>query len=70
MNKLRKTFSFEERKIQASILLKSLNSAYNKIRIKAVKRFLHLPEFTELRLETTPVQSIKHMIDKNRYTSL
>lgn len=45
MNKSRKSFTLEEYKIQASILLKSLrgNDA-----VKAAKRFKRLPEFADL----------------------
>ncbi len=46
MNKLRKPFTLEECKIQASILLKSLDSTDIKIAEKSARRFQRLPEFS------------------------
>lgn len=51
MNKPHKSFSIDECKIQASILLKSLNSKDVERSQKAFKRFQRLPEFKKLSLE-------------------
>ncbi len=59
MNKSRKSFSLKEGKIQASILLKSLHSDDATISTQATKRFLRLPEFSELSITDIPKNNIK-----------
>ena len=59
MNKSRKSFSLEEGKIQASILLKSLHSDDANIIYQAAKRFLRLPEFSALSITEIPIKDIK-----------
>lgn len=56
MNKSRKSFSLEEYKIQASILLKSLRGSDS---AKAAKRFQRLPEFTKLSVAEILQQKIQ-----------
>jgi len=51
MNKPHKSFSIDECKVQASILLKSLCSKDSTISQKAAKRIQHLPEFGNFSLE-------------------
>jgi len=48
MNKPHKSFSLEEGKIQASILLKAFHSSDEKRVTHATKRFKRLPEFSEI----------------------
>jgi len=60
MNKPHKSFSVQECKIQASILLKSLKSADIAQVKKAIKRFKKLPEFAALSLESLLPTEIKH----------
>ncbi len=59
MNKSRKSFSLEEGKIQASILLKSLRSDDASIIEQAAKRFLRLPEFSTLSITDILKENIK-----------
>ena len=56
MNKSRKSFTIEEYKIQASILLKSLRGNDAKI---AAKRFKRLPEFADLSIADILQKDIK-----------
>ena len=51
MNKPHKSFSVDECKVQASILLKSLHSKDNASSQKAAKRFQRLPEFGKFSFE-------------------
>lgn len=51
MNKVHKSFSIDECKVQASILLKSLRSRGRDISQKAAKRFQRLSEFGDFSLE-------------------
>lgn len=60
MNKLNKSLSINECKIQASILLKSLSSSDFSISQKAAKRFQVLPEFKKLSLSEMIKSDIKH----------
>jgi hypothetical protein len=60
MNKTRKSFSLEEGKIQASILLKSFNSNDDKLVEKSAKRFLCLPEFSTFSILELQQKEIKH----------
>lgn len=60
MSKPNKSFSVEECKIQASLLLKSLCSNDVEKAKQAIKRFQRLPEFSELSLETIDHAQIKH----------
>jgi len=59
MNKSRKSFSLEEGKIQASILLKSLRSDDPELVRHSVKRLLRLPELSNYSAIEFPVASIK-----------
>lgn len=59
MNKPHKSFSVDECKVQASILLKSLNSKDREISQKAAKRFQRLPEFGNFSLEDILQADIK-----------
>lgn len=56
MNKLHKSFSVDECKIQASILLKSLRGSDAE---KAAKRFKRLPEFSNLSIADILQKDIK-----------
>jgi len=56
MNKSRQSFSIEEYKIQASILLKSLRGSDAE---KAAKRFKRLPEFADLSIADILQKEIK-----------
>lgn len=60
MNKPHKSFSVNECKIQASILLKSLRSCDVAISQKAAKRIQRLPEFKACSLEEIIHHPIKH----------
>lgn len=60
MNKPHPSFSVEECKIQASILLKSLRSTNYSTAQNAAKRFQHLPEFRTFSLEEIIQADIKH----------
>lgn len=59
MNKLRKSFNLSEAKIQASILLKALNSSDPNISLNAAKRFRHLPEFADFAAAVIPIKNVK-----------
>jgi hypothetical protein len=59
MSKSRKSFSLEEGKIQASILLKSLHSDDDNLAEKTTKRFLRLPEFSALSITELQQADIK-----------
>jgi hypothetical protein len=59
MNKLAKSFSLNEGKIQASLLLKSLRSDDATQVSLAVKRFLRAPEFSRFTIDEFPLQSIQ-----------
>ena len=59
MNKPHKSFSVDECKVQASILLKSLHSNDSSSSQKAAKRFQRLPEFENLSLEEIVHADIK-----------
>ena len=59
MNKPHKSFSVDECKIQASILLKSLHSNDTEHSAKAAKRFQRLPEFARLSFEEIIQTEIK-----------
>lgn len=59
MNKPRKSFSLQEAKIQASILLKSLHSSDEKTALSAAKRFKRLIEFATFSTAELPTQEIK-----------
>ena len=59
MNKPHKSFSVDECKVQASILLKSLHSHEIAISQKAAKRFQRLPEFGNLSFEEILQADIK-----------
>jgi hypothetical protein len=59
MNKPHKSFSVDEYKVQASILLKSLHSPDIEISQKAAKRFQRLPDFGTLSLEEITQADIK-----------
>src|SRR5579872_5417831 len=60
MNKSRKSFSLKEGKIQAAILLKSLQSDDVNLINQAAQRFLCLPEFSVLSIADMRKQAIKH----------
>jgi len=60
MMKSRHSFSLEEGKIQAAVLLKSLYSADIKIAEKSAKRFQRLPEFADLSLAEILQRKIQH----------
>jgi len=59
MNKTHKSFSVDECKVQASILLKSLHSNDLATSQKAAKRFRRLPEFKPASLEEIVQADIK-----------
>lgn len=59
MNKVHKSFSVNEYKVQASILLKSLHSPKIESSQKAAKRFQRLPEFGNFSLEEILQSDIK-----------
>jgi hypothetical protein len=59
MNKPRKSFSVDECKVQASILLKSLHSPDRAISQKSAKRFQRLPDFGTFSLEEITQADIK-----------
>ena len=59
MNKPHKSFSVDECKVQASLLLKSLHSNDSLSSGKAAKRFQRLPEFANLSLEEIIQADIK-----------
>ncbi|MBX3710055.1 MAG: hypothetical protein KIT56_06915 [Gammaproteobacteria bacterium] len=59
MNKPHKSFSVDECKIQASILLKSLHSKNLALSLQAAKRFQRLTEFKNLTLEEIIQSDIK-----------
>lgn len=60
MNKPNKSFSVDECKIQASILLKSLYSNHLENSHQAAKRFQNLPEFKNLSLSEIIKADVKH----------
>lgn len=60
MNKLRKTLTISESKIQASILLKSLHTHDHENAKRAAKRLQRLPEFAALSLEQIIKAQVKH----------
>jgi hypothetical protein len=60
MNKPHKSFSVDECKVQASVLLKSLHSNNATASQKAAKRFQLLPEFRNFSLDEIIQAEIKH----------